>query len=128
MRRARDGSDDGRGATCRDHTRATCVRASRNRHLSARDESLFTSATRQRIGGATRSPYVPLLFARRRREVGMKRKRVSRFVMGLVLTLALVGATLGGTAGAASSDDTVKVGVLHSLSGTMAISEVAVRD
>lgn len=49
-------------------------------------------------------------------------------MMGLVLALALVAATLGGTAGAASSGGTVKVGVLHSLSGTMAISEVAVRD
>ena len=58
----------------------------------------------------------------------MKRKRVSRLMLGLVLTLALVGMTLGGSVGAASSGGTVTVGVLQSLSGTMAISEVALKD
>ncbi|MFV2196432.1 urea ABC transporter substrate-binding protein [Nocardiopsis sp. LOL_012] len=41
----------------------------------------------------------------------------------LLLTTACGGATTGGTDG-----DTVTVGMLHSLSGTMAISEVTVRD
>lgn len=58
----------------------------------------------------------------------MKRKRVSRLMVGAALTLALIGMTLGGSAGAQSSGGAVKVGVLHSLSGSMAISEVAVRD
>ena len=58
----------------------------------------------------------------------MKRSRVSRLSVCLAVALALGGAALSGAAGAASSGGTVKVGVLHSLSGTMAISEVAVRD
>ncbi|NAS23087.1 urea ABC transporter substrate-binding protein [Herbidospora sp. NEAU-GS84] len=50
---------------------------------------------------------------------------------GLVLALAACGgepteSTTGG--GAAAGGDTIKVGLLHSLSGTMAISEVTVRD
>ncbi|WP_062348060.1 urea ABC transporter substrate-binding protein [Herbidospora yilanensis] len=50
---------------------------------------------------------------------------------GLVLVLAACGgdpteSTTGG--GAAAGGDTIKVGLLHSLSGTMAISEVTVRD
>jgi urea transport system substrate-binding protein len=43
----------------------------------------------------------------------------------LALVLAACGSDDGGTA---SDGDTVKVGVMHSLSGTMAISETAVRD
>ena len=39
--------------------------------------------------------------------------------------LLLMGALLAGTAHAA---DTIKVGVLHSLSGTMAISETSLKD
>jgi urea transport system substrate-binding protein len=63
------------------------------------------------------------------REEDMKRKRVSRLLAGTVAALVVLGTTLSGTAGAGSGDkDTVDVGVLHSLSGTMAISEVAVRD
>ncbi|GHC57182.1 transporter substrate-binding protein [Roseibacillus persicicus] len=42
-------------------------------------------------------------------------------------TSALVAATLG-FGGIAAAEDTVKVGVLHSLSGTMAISETSLRD
>lgn len=34
----------------------------------------------------------------------------------------------GGTGEPAASGDTIKVGILHSLSGTMAISEVSVKD
>lgn len=36
--------------------------------------------------------------------------------------------TLGGLSRAAAADDTVKIGVLHSLSGTMAISETTLKD
>jgi urea transport system substrate-binding protein len=56
------------------------------------------------------------------------KRRFSRLSICLVVMLALVGAALSGAAGAQSSGGSVKVGVLHSLSGTMAISEVAVRD
>ena len=44
-----------------------------------------------------------------------------------ILKLMAVAAGLG-LASSASADDTVKVGVLHSLSGTMAISETSLRD
>jgi urea transport system substrate-binding protein len=44
-----------------------------------------------------------------------------------ILKLMAVAAGLG-LASTASADDTVKVGVLHSLSGTMAISETSLRD
>src|SRR5205085_5632786 len=44
-------------------------------------------------------------------------------------TLLGVGAlALGASLGSASAAETVKVGVLHSLSGTMAISETSLRD
>jgi urea transport system substrate-binding protein len=44
--------------------------------------------------------------------------------------MALAGAALatGGMAGAANAQETIKVGVLHSLSGTMAISETTLKD
>jgi len=42
--------------------------------------------------------------------------------------LVLTGCARGGTAASAGAGDTVKVGILHSLSGTMSISEVAVKD
>ncbi|MDP8970449.1 MAG: urea ABC transporter substrate-binding protein [Actinomycetota bacterium] len=53
---------------------------------------------------------------------------------GAIVVVALLAAACGGgTAGTdggqdRSSSDTIKVGILHSLSGTMAISEVPVRD
>ncbi|RYH11664.1 urea ABC transporter substrate-binding protein [Tropicimonas sp. IMCC6043] len=47
--------------------------------------------------------------------------------MKLRMTSALVGALVFATA-AAAQDDTIKVGVLHSLSGTMAISETTLKD
>src|SRR5882762_5705355 len=56
----------------------------------------------------------------------MRRRRFIRLFLGLSL-VALLSSSALGSAGAATSG-TVKVGVLHSLSGTMAISEVAVRD
>ncbi|HBF31546.1 transporter substrate-binding protein, partial [Rhizobium sp.] len=42
----------------------------------------------------------------------------------------LLGAMLSSTAfhGAFAADDTIKVGILHSLSGTMAISETTLKD
>jgi urea transport system substrate-binding protein len=46
----------------------------------------------------------------------------------LVLGGLLLTAACGGTATTAPSSNTIKVGVLHSLSGTMSISEVSVRD
>lgn len=48
-----------------------------------------------------------------------------------VAVLAIVGCTSGGGGGSgstSSSGDKIKVGILHSLSGTMAISEVSVKD
>ncbi len=47
-----------------------------------------------------------------------------RTVLGTIVGL---GATLG-SLGLASAQDTIKVGVLHSLSGTMAISETTLKD
>ena len=44
---------------------------------------------------------------------------------GIVLTVLAIMLAL---AGAASAQDTVKIGVLHSLTGTMAISETSLRD
>ncbi|MFG1478640.1 urea ABC transporter substrate-binding protein [Xanthobacter sp. V4C-4] len=49
----------------------------------------------------------------------------------LAAATALVGAaagTLAGAGGAARAEETIKVGVLHSLSGTMAISETTLKD
>ena len=48
-----------------------------------------------------------------------------QFLMSL-LCFGLV--LLGGTQKALAADNTIKVGVLHSLSGTMAISESALKD
>ena len=45
------------------------------------------------------------------------------------MTLAAVlGALLASTVAGHSAEDTIKVGVLHSLSGTMAISETTLKD
>ncbi len=41
---------------------------------------------------------------------------------------ALVGGALMLAAGAAWAEDTIKIGILHSLSGTMAISETTLKD
>ncbi len=50
--------------------------------------------------------------------------------MSLFKTMTIAGAVLAGalTASAALAEDTIKVGVLHSLSGTMAISETTLKD
>jgi urea transport system substrate-binding protein len=65
-----------------------------------------------------------------------KFKRSIAGVVAIVLVMSLIltgcgGAKTGGangTASTAGAGDTIKVGVLHSLSGTMAISEVSVKD
>ena len=44
------------------------------------------------------------------------------------MALAAAALVSGGMAGAASAQETIKVGVLHSLSGTMAISETTLKD
>jgi urea transport system substrate-binding protein len=66
------------------------------------------------------------------------RSKRSHVLVGAVAMLALVGAACGsktsdtsssgGASAATDSGSTIKVGILHSLSGTMAISEVSVRD
>ena len=67
----------------------------------------------------------------------MKTKK-SQVWVGVVMLLAVIAAACGDSAddssaggqtgGTTASGDTIKVGILHSLSGTMAISEVSVRD
>ncbi|WP_248961063.1 urea ABC transporter substrate-binding protein [Sphaerisporangium perillae] len=58
--------------------------------------------------------------------------RIGAAIAVLATGLAACGGepstTTGGTAAASGGGDTIKVGLLHSLSGTMAISEVTVRD
>ncbi len=49
-------------------------------------------------------------------------------IKSITRTLGLSALALGTAAGALRAEDTVKVGVLHSLSGTMAISETSLRD
>ncbi len=49
-------------------------------------------------------------------------------VRSLSALLASGGLLLSSIVGASAADDTVKVGVLHDLSGTMAISETSLRD
>jgi urea transport system substrate-binding protein len=48
--------------------------------------------------------------------------------MGKIFKWAAPAAVLGLTCGAAAAEDTIKIGVLHSLSGTMAISETTLKD
>lgn len=67
----------------------------------------------------------------------MKTKK-SQVWVGIVMLLGVLAAACGDSAkdtssggqtgGTGASGDTIKVGILHSLSGTMAISEVSVRD
>ncbi|WP_033341802.1 urea ABC transporter substrate-binding protein [Catenuloplanes japonicus] len=54
--------------------------------------------------------------------------RGSLVAVGLVAALTTTGCVGSAPSEAGASGDTIKVGVLHSLSGTMAISEVTVRD
>jgi urea transport system substrate-binding protein len=53
----------------------------------------------------------------------MKRRN---FVKALALSASI--AAIGATSFAAHAADTIKVGILHSLSGTMAISETALKE
>ena len=63
-----------------------------------------------------------------RREVPQQGIRAVTFTRRTVLsTVVALAATIGG-AGVAFAQDTIKVGVLHSLSGTMAISETTLKD
>src|SRR2546423_111872 len=66
---------------------------------------------------------------------GLMRRWQWRWFSVVLTVLALVGAACGddsggGTtsAGGGASGDTIKVGILHSLSGTMSISEVTVKN
>src|SRR6201981_2323274 len=54
-------------------------------------------------------------------KAGLSRRRWRAATAGLVLGLAAFSP-------AKAADDTIKVGVLHSLSGTMAISETTLKD
>lgn len=68
----------------------------------------------------------------------MKKRSVRLWGVLLGAVIALTGcveggtppeaSNSGGTGEVAASDETIKVGILHSLSGTMAISEVSVKD
>src|SRR5580698_472444 len=58
-----------------------------------------------------------------RSSMNAKLKSVAKGIAALVLV-----ATVGALHGTANAQDTVKVGVLHSLTGTMAISEVTVEN
>lgn len=70
----------------------------------------------------------------------LNKKSMGKIVAALVLSAAVLSGCLAekeaapaaspgnGTPAAESSGDTIKVGILHSLSGTMAISEVSVKD
>ncbi len=57
----------------------------------------------------------------------MKRKHFNSLLKGAFAAVAAVS-TLGVSGLVSAEEDTVKVGVLHSLSGTMAISETSLRD
>lgn len=66
----------------------------------------------------------------------MKNSGAKRFKSGmargimviLILSMVLTGCGANQTAQGPASEDTIKVGIMHSLSGTMAISEVSVKD
>jgi urea transport system substrate-binding protein len=54
----------------------------------------------------------------------MKRTPITRGILSTLLTLWLSFATSGANA----ADDTIKIGILHSLTGTMAVSESVLKD
>lgn len=58
----------------------------------------------------------------------MNWKKMISAILGTTMTLSLLAGCGGGSDSADGSGDTVKVGLLHSLTGSMAISEEAVRD
>jgi urea transport system substrate-binding protein len=53
---------------------------------------------------------------------------VRRWLRGVGLATAAMAATFGGVVGPAHPPETLKIGILHSLSGTMAISETTLKD
>jgi urea transport system substrate-binding protein len=55
-------------------------------------------------------------------------RRIRTRMAALLAVLTVVAAGCGGQPTSTSSSDVIKVGILHSLSGTMAISEVTVKD
>ena len=55
-------------------------------------------------------------------------KRVIAVLTGATLILSATGCGGSKSSGSSSDSDTVKVGILHSLTGSMAISEKSVRD
>ncbi len=59
---------------------------------------------------------------------GLARRDLGRLALGLAGTAAAAAATGGLTRAARAQAPTIKIGVLHSLSGTMAISETTLKD
>ncbi|MDE2197585.1 MAG: urea ABC transporter substrate-binding protein [Rhodospirillales bacterium] len=53
---------------------------------------------------------------------------VRSWLRGVGLVAATAAAILGGASGPARAQDVIKIGILHSLSGTMAISETTLKD
>jgi len=53
---------------------------------------------------------------------------LASWLRGAAFSVAALGAVIGLAPGAARAQDTIKVGILHSLSGTMAISETTLKD
>lgn len=79
----------------------------------------------------------PSSYWERRMRKGLSRRNILKAGAALAITPALAGALAAcgddddddsGSSGSGGGGDTIKVGILHSLSGTMAVSEVAVRD
>lgn len=56
----------------------------------------------------------------------MKKRKILKQIIGLTMSVMIIGALVG--CNSKSESETVKVGLLHSLTGSMAISEVSVRD
>ncbi|VAW82353.1 Urea ABC transporter, substrate binding protein UrtA, partial [hydrothermal vent metagenome] len=52
---------------------------------------------------------------------------ITKRLKKLVIAAAITASSLAGTS-LAQAEDTIKVGILHSLSGTMAISETTLKD
>lgn len=67
------------------------------------------------------------VFQKESEEEFMKRN-LSRKLTAMILAVTMLGTVTGCGAGSGAGKDTVKVGLLHSMSGSMAISEQAVLD
>ncbi|SVD83594.1 uncharacterized protein METZ01_LOCUS436448, partial [marine metagenome] len=61
------------------------------------------------------------------RPTSMRHWKKTRLATLIAMTIAFCGATAL-TLNASAAKDTIKVGILHSLSGTMAISETSLKD